>query len=207
MFNIPITDKVTLLKNNGQKIEDIPAHVQSNMIFIQDSTIPIEEGDRIIRILPSKVEEAFIVIDRGFQSGFRGIKAHYQVKVSKDNRYNQKSGQTNINNFYGNVNQSQIQQDVKNSSQVITINEDYDKKDELKKYILLLKENINLLELESENHSVVTKNINTIEVELEKEVSKSKVINVCLKTIRSVLEGVTCNLIASGLIYKMSELM
>jgi len=208
MFNQFRTDEVNLIKISGQKYENIPANVQPKLIFIDDVTIPIEEGDKLIRILPNGLEEIYIVVDKGFYSGIRGIKAHYQVKVRKENSSNNigehtNSGYTNINNIYGNVNNSQIQQDVKNSSQTMSINEEYEKKDELTKYISTLKENIDKVGFESEKLLVVTENVEVIESELKKDNSKPKVINECLRTIRNVLEGVTGSLIASGLIHQM----
>ena len=48
-----LTDTVTLIKSNGQRFENIKASVQSTKIFIADNTLPIEEGDKIERKLPS----------------------------------------------------------------------------------------------------------------------------------------------------------
>ena len=210
MFNQFMTDKVTLVKNTGIRYENIRSNVQTKLIFIDDATIPIEEGDKLIRILPNTLEEVYVVIDRGFYSGMRGIKAHYQVKVRKENisidEYSN-SRHTNVNNIYGNVNNSQIQQNVKNSSQKITVNEDYEKKVELIKYISILKDNIDKVGLASDKIIIISKSVEIVESELKKSKSKSKsksvVINECLGTIRNVLEGVAGSLIASGLIHQM----
>jgi len=206
MFNQLMTDKVTLMKNNGNRYENIRSNVQTKLIFIDDATIPIEEGDKLIRILPNTLEEVYIVVDRGFFSGMRGMKAHYQVKVRKENinidEYSN-SRHTSVNNIYGNVNNSQIQQNVKNSSQKMSVNEEYEKKVELIKYISILKENIDKVGLESDKLSVIAKSVEIVESELEKSKSKSETINECLGTIRNVLQGVAGSLIASGLIYQM----
>jgi low affinity Fe/Cu permease len=101
------------------------------------------------------------------------------------------------------VSNSQIQQNVNNSSQTISLNEEYEKRDELIKYISTLKENIDKVGLESEKLSVITENVEVIESEIKKENTKPKVINECLGTIRNVLEGVAGSLIASGLIHQM----
>jgi hypothetical protein len=83
-FESLMIDKVTLLKQNGEKFEDIKADVQTKKIFINDSSLPIEEGDYLVRVLPNGLEENYLVIDRGFYSDFHGIKAHYQVSVQKE---------------------------------------------------------------------------------------------------------------------------
>ena len=58
--------KVTLKKQNGEEYTDIPASVQSKKIFIDDVSIPIEEGDHLVRKLPNGLEEYYLVLDRGY---------------------------------------------------------------------------------------------------------------------------------------------
>ena len=78
-------DIVKLRKQNGETYEDIKADVQPKQkkIFIDDASLPIEEGDIIERILPNSLIEQYKVIDRGFYNDFCGISAHYQVSVKK----------------------------------------------------------------------------------------------------------------------------
>lgn len=42
MFSRFITDEVTLIKRGGERYENIPAHVQTNLILIEDITVLIE---------------------------------------------------------------------------------------------------------------------------------------------------------------------
>ncbi|OOR59994.1 hypothetical protein BGP34_04095 [Bacillus mycoides] len=65
MFTTFPTQEVSLLKQNGQCIDDIEAHIQSKVIFIEDISIPIEEGDKILRVLPNGLSETYLVLDRG----------------------------------------------------------------------------------------------------------------------------------------------
>jgi hypothetical protein len=83
MFKQFMTDRVTLVKKNGQRFENLPANVQSGMIMTQDPKIPIEDGDQFERRTPSGVVENFIVLDAGFHQAFSSIAAHYQSKVRK----------------------------------------------------------------------------------------------------------------------------
>jgi hypothetical protein len=78
------TDTVTLVKPSGDKIENIKALVQPRMIFLPDATVPVEEGDRLVRVLPNGLEERFVVEDRGYYGGMGEIEPHYQVKVSRE---------------------------------------------------------------------------------------------------------------------------
>lgn len=99
MFGEMMNDIVTLEKQNGEKFENIPADVQSNMIFINDAQLPIEEGDKLLRTLPNGLTESYIVVDRGFYEAFIDFPAHYQVKVRKSSTINtqQKSIVRNYN--------------------------------------------------------------------------------------------------------------
>jgi len=76
-------DIVKLRKQNGETYENIKADVQPKKIFIDDASLPIEEGDIIERTLPNGLIEQFRVIDRGFCSAFFTMSAHYQVSVEK----------------------------------------------------------------------------------------------------------------------------
>ena len=77
-------DVITLLKPNGEVIENIKANVQSRIVFIFDANLPLEENDKIYRKLPNGLVETYIVADRGYHSGIGGIKGHYQAKVKKE---------------------------------------------------------------------------------------------------------------------------
>ena len=68
---------VALVKQDRRRFEQIPADVQSKTIFIDDASLPIEEGDIIERQLPNGLLERYEVADRGFWDD------HYQVKVKR----------------------------------------------------------------------------------------------------------------------------
>jgi hypothetical protein len=77
-------DKITLLKPDGRRFENITAQVDPEMIVIDDAKLPLEEGDRIHRHLPNGLTEVYMVLDRGFYSGLGPIPDHYQAKVRKE---------------------------------------------------------------------------------------------------------------------------
>ena len=79
-------DIVSLVKKDGQRIDNIRASVQSNKIITFDSQHPIEEGDTYERKLPSGVVEQYLILDAGYQSGIGGISAHYQSSVRKNTK-------------------------------------------------------------------------------------------------------------------------
>lgn len=78
-----LTEKITLLKSNGTRLDDIPASVQEECIFVGDVSVPIESGDTIKRQVPSGIEESFTVVHPGYQAGLGPIQPHYQVKYNR----------------------------------------------------------------------------------------------------------------------------
>lgn len=85
-FRQIMKDKVALVKKDGQRFEDIRASVQRDKIFIDDASIPVEEGDTYERKLPSNIVERYTVLDAGYYEGIAGIKAHYQSDVRKETK-------------------------------------------------------------------------------------------------------------------------
>jgi hypothetical protein len=59
-------DKVTIIKATGNKLENVTAEVQARKIFFDDGLLPIEEGDRVERILPNGLVEVYEVTERGY---------------------------------------------------------------------------------------------------------------------------------------------
>ncbi|AYB37575.1 hypothetical protein [Brevibacillus laterosporus] len=96
-------DIVTLVKADGSMVENIKAHVQPKMIFIDDESLPIEEGDKLLRTLRNGLTEKYIVLDRGYYEGVPGIKSHYQVKVKKESALDLEKNVTTMNFNIGSI--------------------------------------------------------------------------------------------------------
>jgi hypothetical protein len=106
LFGRMLNDTVTLVKQDGQRFENIRANVQPKRIFIFDVSLPIEEGDRIIRTLPNGLPESYLVLDRGYHEapqrrGMPGIPPHYQVEVRKESRPTLGAPSSAVYNLYG----------------------------------------------------------------------------------------------------------
>lgn len=103
------TEKITLRKADGTTISDIVALVEPKHIFVDDASVPIEEGDFFERKLPNDSMEYYEVLDRGFYKGMHGIPDHYQTSVQKSTskRYNEHIVY-NISNQNGHVNINSI---------------------------------------------------------------------------------------------------
>jgi len=84
-FGSLLQDKVTLIKKDGNRFENIRALVQSDKIFTDDTAIPIEDGDVFERALPNGIVERYDILDAGFRH-MGGIKSHYQSVVRKQTK-------------------------------------------------------------------------------------------------------------------------
>jgi hypothetical protein len=74
-------DTVSLIKKNGETVDNIKANVTSDVIFITYSGELIESGDLIQRQMTNGAFETYEVIDPGFSEGLSSrIPAHYQIK-------------------------------------------------------------------------------------------------------------------------------
>lgn len=98
LSNFP-TEKVRIIKQDLSVIEWVEALVESKKIFVDDGTVNIEEGDIIERVLPSGAKEQYLVVDRGFYKGMRGIPDHYQITVEKQSTYTKVSRGQVINQY------------------------------------------------------------------------------------------------------------
>lgn len=99
------TEKLKLKKMSGEIIDNIEALVEPNKIFVDDSSVVIEEGDFFERTLTNGAIENYEVLDRGFYKGTHGIPDHYQVSVRKTTVRTYDSGVTyNFSNNSGKVN-------------------------------------------------------------------------------------------------------
>lgn len=83
VFDMLLTDSVTLIKRDGTTVEDVKASVQAGKIFIQGHELLIESGDIVQRKMSNGTEENFEVIDPGFHEKFHDIPARYEMGVRK----------------------------------------------------------------------------------------------------------------------------
>ena len=84
VFQSLMNDRVTLVKKNGQRFENLSASVQTGLILTDNPEIPIEDGDQFERQLPSGIVDVYTVVDSRFQQRLHSMPAHYQSKVRKN---------------------------------------------------------------------------------------------------------------------------
>lgn len=217
MFDFP-KEKARLIKQDSSVIDNVEALFDSGIIFVDDASVCIEDGDTFERTLPNGIKEHYIVLDSGFFSGSPGIPAHYQAKVEKQTSYQkvvsrQAMSSLPTNDTRGiNINASsgaivQIQQNSVNSTQTIipsqAQNIDYnavsDFLNQVRKYPMLSDE---LVENAVEFDQLVV----AAEEAIKNKAAPSKIKEI-LGTMKDLMVGITGSLIASGIATQIPALI
>ncbi|RTE08591.1 hypothetical protein [Paenibacillus whitsoniae] len=110
-----------------------------------------------------------------------------------------------VNHFYGDINQSQIQQNSDNSTQNMHLVNGLDIKS-LTTLVNQIESNIANTGLKGSEQEAITNEIEKIKDEIMNSTPNPGVIKKSLKIMGSILEKATSSLIASGLIHEISKL-
>jgi len=176
-FKDLLTDTISLLKNNGERIDNIQSSVQTNKIFIYRSDILIEPGDLIQRNMSNGGEETFQVIDPGFHEEFHDIPAGYQMRVKKLGLPEAKKAIQNITyNFNGN-NTRVNNNSTDNSTNIVNLNKD------VVEQITLLRQEINHLISSSEDKQSALEIVDAIEAQFQSTNPSKVVISTLIDTL------------------------
>lgn len=141
-----------------------------------------------------------IVLDWALRLEEDGIMGEDMKFTEKEKTAAQENNYT-VNNYFGNILQSQIQQNTSNSTQNMHKEElDIDKILDL---IKLVKDNFDQISYKSNQKEEIQAQINTIEAQLQSNKPNRSIIIEGFKTIRNVLEGVSGSIVASGLIHHL----
>jgi hypothetical protein len=93
-----LSDRITLVKKDGTLLrEGVPASVQTKMIIIDDTTLPIEPDEHILRKLPNNLNEDYVVTATTCYTGYL---PHWQIKYRRTNAP-ATTVQTIVNNISG----------------------------------------------------------------------------------------------------------
>jgi AbiTii len=122
---------------------------------------------------------------------------------SKEEKQEARKHDYTVNNFYGPASGVQIQQNTQHSNQNMISEMDFDK---IANFVSTLRDNLDKIELQEYNRKTVESEIATIKSELDSPKPKSSVIKQSLQTVRNLIEGVTGNLLASGLLHMIDQI-
>jgi len=80
-----LTDVVTVIRQNGERIEDVACRLRPDKMTTGEATFAMEEGDFIERRLPTGITERYLVLDAGYRTApIRGVfPPHYQSRIEK----------------------------------------------------------------------------------------------------------------------------
>ena len=117
-------DIVSLVKKDGQRIDNIRASVQGDKVITFETHHPIEEGDSYERTLPNGVVEHYLIEDAGYYASVGSIPANYQSSVRKRTKIEAAAPvQQNIYNLHGNNSKININS-TDSSTNVVNISSD-----------------------------------------------------------------------------------
>jgi len=176
-FKELMTDKITIMKCNGEKYENLSASVQKNQIFLHGSQYLVEPGDLAQRKMSNGAIETFKIIDPGFNESFHEIPAGYQMDVVKlglpeaDNAIKQMT--INISGNHVRVNQNSVD----NSVNIVHGQQD------IIEQVQLLKKEVEKLKLSKEESDSAFDLINAIESQVTNETPSKTVVSTLLSAL------------------------
>lgn len=174
-----LKDNVSLLKKNGDRVDNISASVQSKKIFIQRSDILIETGDLIQRKMSNGGEETYEVIDPGFHESHGPIAAGYQMTHKKLGLPEaEKAVETITYNIIG-PNARVNNHSTDNSTNVVNINSD------VSEHIAMLRSEIERLLGDSREKQEAFEMIDAIEGQFTTEKPSKAVVKTLLASLPS----------------------
>ena len=193
-------DKLTLVKKDGTIVRsDFPATVSSKGITTFAADLPIEVGDSFRRQLPNGLVETFIVTDPGYHSGVAGaIPPHYQAKVQRSDAPTASPQITAT--FHGansRINVSSIDNSVNVESGV--------QGESLVDFVRQVR--ANMAALPPEQQSGIAEPLSVLEVEALSPTPSQPKIRTALQTIKTVSEGAAGNIIASGIVALIGQIL
>ncbi|MEH7131245.1 hypothetical protein V7103_24010 [Neobacillus drentensis] len=199
----PITEIEDLVKNTSDYLVILIPQSQQNLLsklFNETTQFQLYFGKSQAQRMIDTVRN--IILEWALKLEEDGIMGE-GLSFSREEKQTASQHDYTVNNFYGNASGIQIQQHTSQSTQTMLNEIDLDK---VSSFISTLKENLNQIGLQAESQKVVESELINISTQLESTQPKSSVIQQSLKTIRNVFEGVTGSLIASGILYQLSQI-
>lgn len=200
----PITEIEYLVESsNDHLVIQLPQNIQnqlSNWADGRPTKFQVSFGKSQAQQIIDSVRN--IILEWSIQLEEDGILGE-GVSFSKEEKREADKQNYTVNNFYGNTSGVQIQQHTQHSIQTQINEMDLEKVNE---FILMLRGNLSHITLEREVKEALELEISKISNELMTNKPKTQIIKESMRTIKSVLEGITGSLIASGLLHEISKI-
>ncbi len=215
IFEEPKMEEMLSTRKSGQRIAEIENLLNTITDPTQGFQIPYsaEEENIICDLIRERVQVTLMTTTSDLVrivDAVRNVVLNWSLQLEKDGILGENMTFTenekdksiehsyNINNFYGGVTGSQIQQSSIDSVQ--TINNFSTK--EITNFISSLKDNLKDIELDSEKKKELEAEIATIEIQTKSPKPKESIIKEGLTSIRNILEGAS----GSGIYQLLTEL-
>lgn len=105
---MPTPHKVSLIRSNGEKKDNISAFVNGDEILIKDTSIQMEEGDKIIWMQPNEIEAKYIIKQMKYICGISGSPEIARLIVRKETKIDDHKPSHVEYHQYGNAQQINI---------------------------------------------------------------------------------------------------
>lgn len=198
MFNNMMRDRVILIKKGGIVFkENIAANVGLNQITIMQSNLPIEVGDVLQRVLPSKLVEDYIVTDPGYRHGLHSIPPHFQAKVRRADAPSPSPMITA--NFTG----ANSRFNVNSTDNSVNIASDIPV-DRLADFITQIRASLTALPVEQKTS--IEAALTVLETEISSPAPSQGKIKAALDSMKTIAEGAAGNLVASGILALIAKM-
>jgi len=102
-----MTDDAFIEDKTGERSGPYKTKFGGSEIIFFDDKLLAKEGDVVTQPLPNGTEQRFIATDVQFNSGLRGIKAHYLISIEKESKKQKKENVATNTTFH--INNSNVQ--------------------------------------------------------------------------------------------------
>jgi hypothetical protein len=197
MFGNLMRDKITLVRANGEVVrEGISASVQRGKIITQATDLHFENGDHLLRTLPSNMVEEYLVLDTHFAN--HPSMGHWSLDVRRTDQP-PAAPHTIIAHIQG------------NNSRVLINSTDYSTNiaaalDNAQLQQLVLQVRANIGSLPQDTQATVASALSVIEEESNKPTPDVSRLNHALNSMKTACEGAAGNLVATGIVGLIAQL-
>ncbi len=194
----PVSELDSLVNDHKEKMLQVPFDQETKNKIMGLMNIPLEPSllvpqTEIVGILDAIRNE---ILNWSLDLESRGILGN-GMSFTKEEKMAASKVTYQITNNIQNMNNSQFQQDSAGATQTLTINENnYN----LKEFVKRFNEVSDSLEIDELTKRELWTEVKMVELQLESPKPKQSIISESIQSIRSILEGITGSIIATGLL-------
>ena len=211
------SEKMISKRKSGQRIAEIENLLADQADMIAQMSLSPEQQQLICQAIGSQIEIRLTISDAslvGVLDTVRNIILNWALKLEEDGMLGE--GMTfsdnekteagkhsyNVNNFYGPITNTQIQQGSPESEQSIRV--DGVSMDSVALFINALREELPNLTIEDDTHRELSSDMATVEAQISSPNPKDDIVRTGLGSIRRILEGASGGIAAQLLIQLQS---